>query len=53
MDMERKAEILPKKDLEEVNLGASPRNLGLILISSQLSKPKKKKKEQLVKLLKI
>ena len=29
-----------------MNLGADPRNLGPILISSQLSVPKKKKKEK-------
>ena len=34
MDKERKAQILPKEELEEVNLGADPRNLGPILISS-------------------
>ena len=33
-------------------MGADPRNLGPILISSQLSVPKKKKKKQLVELLK-
>ena len=36
-----------KEKLEEVNLGADPRNLGPILISSQY-----RKKEQLVELLK-
>ena len=33
-------------------MGADPRNLGPILISSQLLVPKKKKKKQLVELLK-
>ena len=42
MDKERKAYILPKKKLEEVNLGVDPRNSGPILISSQLSVYKKR-----------
>ena len=42
MDMERKAHILPKKELEEANLGADPRKLGPILISSQLSEQKRR-----------
>ena len=49
MDMERKAYILPNEELEEVNLGANLRNLGPILINSQLSV---QIKEQLVELLK-
>ena len=42
MDKERKAQILPKEELEEVNLGADPRNLGPILINSQLSVQKRR-----------
>ena len=42
MDMERKAHILPKEELEEVNLGADPTNLGPILINSQLSVQKRR-----------
>ena len=42
MDKERKAQILSKEELEEANLGADPRNLGPILISSQLSEQKRR-----------
>ena len=38
-DMEKEEQILPKEELEEMNLGADPGNLSPILISSQLSVP--------------
>lgn len=48
-DMEKEAQILPKEELEEVNLGAEPGNLKPIFISNQLSA---QEREQLVELLK-
>lgn len=36
-DMEKEAQILPKEELEEVNLGAEPGNPKPIFISNQLS----------------
>lgn len=48
-DMEKEAQILPKDELEEVNLGAEPGNPKPIFISNQLSA---QEREQLVELLK-
>lgn len=48
-DMEKEAQILPKEELEEVNLGAEPGNPKPIFISNQLSA---QEREQLVELLK-
>ena len=48
-DMEKEAQILPKKELEEVNLGADPGNPKPVFISSQLSA---REREKLVELLK-
>lgn len=48
-DMEKEAQILPKEELEEVNLGAEPGNSKPIFISNQLSA---QEREQLVELLK-
>ena len=36
-DMEKETHILPKKELEEVNLGTDPGNPKLVFIKSQLS----------------
>lgn len=48
-DMEKEAQILPKDELEEVNLGAELGNPKPIFISNQLSA---QEREQLVELLK-
>ena len=48
-DMEKETHILPKKELEEVNLGTDPGNPKLVFIKSQLSA---QEREQLVELMK-
>ena len=47
--MEKETHILPKKELEEVNLGTDPGNPKLVFIKSQLSA---QEREQLVELMK-
>ena len=48
-NVEKKAQILPKEELEEVSMGANLRNPKPIFINNQLST---QEKEQLVELLK-
>ena len=48
-NVEKKAQILPKEELEEVNMGANLRNPKPIFINNQLFA---QEKEQLVELLK-